>query len=410
MKNAVCKIFVILLGFMISAGTAQAAGSLIRYGGFEVVGLDGNPTGWKPSSWGGMTVSYDYPAIGRSGGAGKSVGITVLNTDATISDRGASWRTTFKINVLNTKQFTYIDWVKGNTTVYLDAEFKMKNGSMVYQSLGGIFNTGGVWKKTVTPIGVPSGAVTMSIYRVITQIGSFTVDDVSLLPVSVPKNVSGYVTFSFDDGYSEKNVPPLLKRLKIPGTFYINPVPVTQKWDPNYFTPKEVRAIAAGGNEIGNHSGKHFSLPSLSNNDLFTEVSGSKDSLEKMIGRPISTFAYPYGEYDRRVINSVIFSNHAAARGVEASDGIEAGINARTQDIYTLRAECIRSTATVNDVKLLINYAAETDQWLILCFHQFDQAGEWNYPLANLEQIINYAKTKTRIITVQQGVLNFLQE
>lgn len=47
--------------------------------------------------------------------------------------------------------------------------------------------------------------------------------------------------------------------------------------------------------EIGSHTMTHPVLASLSVPDQFAEISSSKQKLESIIGRPIQSFAYPYG-------------------------------------------------------------------------------------------------------------------
>ena len=61
-------------------------------------------------------------------------------------------------------------------------------------------------------------------------------------------------------------------------------------------TPEEVRELGHGGLiEIGAHSVTHSSLGSLSSDEQRYEVRQSKVMLEEILGRPVNTFAYPYG-------------------------------------------------------------------------------------------------------------------
>ncbi|MBI2120291.1 MAG: polysaccharide deacetylase family protein [Parcubacteria group bacterium] len=359
------------------------------------------PLKWKSSSWGPVIASFPYPVVGRTGGADKGVGIKIIAADTTAVDRGASWRTTVELKVWGGQQFTYTDWTKGNILVSLDAEFKMKNGSFLYQPLDRIVDTPLLWRKTMTRIMVPPGAVSMKVYRVAKHVGWFALDDVSLTRVPVPAGASGFVTFSFDDGLRQRDVPKLLWELGTPGTFYINSTPVIWRWDPGYFTAAEVRAIAINGNEVGNHTRQHLHLPDLSDAQLWSEIVGGKRDVEKIIGRMIFTFAYPYGEYDQRIID-VVAKRHLAARTTDN------GLNARTQPQYLLKSFCPTRATPVGEVKMMIDEAAKTNQWLILCFDQIGQPGLYSYPLASLKELILYAKTKTRIITVMQGKLNYL--
>jgi peptidoglycan/xylan/chitin deacetylase (PgdA/CDA1 family) len=60
---------------------------------------------------------------------------------------------------------------------------------------------------------------------------------------------------------------------------------------------EEVRALALNDYvEIGAHTVTHPVLSSISPNEQRQEIEGSRASLERLIGRPVESFAYPYGK------------------------------------------------------------------------------------------------------------------
>lgn len=67
----------------------------------------------------------------------------------------------------------------------------------------------------------------------------------------------------------------------------------------------QIIEIAELGFEIGSHSLTHPHLVALSDGDLRREVADSKKKLEDMVGKQVSAFSYPYGEYDSRVLETV---------------------------------------------------------------------------------------------------------
>lgn len=73
-----------------------------------------------------------------------------------------------------------------------------------------------------------------------------------------------------------------------------------------------LRALADAGWEIGGHTRTHPDLCSLGDAALADELRGSKAALEERLGRPVATFAYPYGRYDARV-RAAVRAVHAAA-------------------------------------------------------------------------------------------------
>ncbi len=55
--------------------------------------------------------------------------------------------------------------------------------------------------------------------------------------------------------------------------------------------------------EIGAHSVRHPMLSQLTAKGQEEEITKSKNCLEEKIGRPVTTFAYPHGDYNNDTIN-----------------------------------------------------------------------------------------------------------
>jgi peptidoglycan/xylan/chitin deacetylase (PgdA/CDA1 family) len=65
----------------------------------------------------------------------------------------------------------------------------------------------------------------------------------------------------------------------------------------------ELRAWRAAGMSVGGHTCDHPRLSSLADSDVWRQVHGCKTALERCLGEPVSSFAYPYGgreDFDRR--------------------------------------------------------------------------------------------------------------
>lgn len=71
-------------------------------------------------------------------------------------------------------------------------------------------------------------------------------------------------------------------------------------------TDAEIVQLASGEIvEVGAHTENHPALPSLSLPEQRDEIARSKTRLESILGRPVTSFAYPYGLHDAAVINAV---------------------------------------------------------------------------------------------------------
>lgn len=112
------------------------------------------------------------------------------------------------------------------------------------------------------------------------------------------------VVLTFDDGYRDffTDAYPILQKYNVPATQYVVSGLLS---DPNYMTPQQVSEIAAGNLvEIGAHTVTHPWLTNVDQKFVESEVIKSKTDLEKLIGKDVVSFAYPYGSFDVQAINT----------------------------------------------------------------------------------------------------------
>ena len=104
------------------------------------------------------------------------------------------------------------------------------------------------------------------------------------------------VTTSWDDGHAlDMKLADLLKRYGIKGTFYVAPRDIEFNQE-SLLTDVQIIKLSRDF-EIGAHTMTHRQLPMISLHDAKNEMVESKLYLEKLIGRKISSFCYPRGEY-----------------------------------------------------------------------------------------------------------------
>src|SRR2546422_11261086 len=139
---------------------------------------------------------------------------------------------------------------------------------------------------------------------------------------------------TFDGGYDDQieNALPALEQFQFPATFF--PVSADLGEWPGHLAVlrrNELRAIEKSGHTIGCHSHSHPDLTGLSGADLHREVHGSKQILEKTLGRPVNAFCYPYGAYDARVRKVV------QEAGFDVAFTVDLGGVRRGDDLYLLK-------------------------------------------------------------------------
>jgi peptidoglycan/xylan/chitin deacetylase (PgdA/CDA1 family) len=108
------------------------------------------------------------------------------------------------------------------------------------------------------------------------------------------------VVITFDDGFRDfyTHAMPILEKHQFPATMFVVSSFMgsrTARFDGKEFmTWGEMREIESFGVEIGSHTVSHPHLHSLHRQDIEQELTDSKSAIEDQLGRPISSFSYPY--------------------------------------------------------------------------------------------------------------------
>lgn len=131
-------------------------------------------------------------------------------------------------------------------------------------------------------------------------------------PDAFPQAEGRVVLLSFDDNYrSLWTALPLLERLDITATFYVNSCAFRGRSSEAeieaYFdrlrvvgeriplSIGELREIAAAGHVVGAHGHSHRMLAALPPAEARDDIKTSKRVLEDLLGHEVAHFSYPYG-------------------------------------------------------------------------------------------------------------------
>ncbi len=140
------------------------------------------------------------------------------------------------------------------------------------------------------------------------------------------------VVLTLDDGWENQYTYafPLLKKYSMPATFFIFTNAIGRK---HFLTWEQVGELVSSGMEIGGHTQSHPYLIKISDpKKLVAEIAGGKKIIESHIGRGITIFAYPFGQYDDAAVAAVKGAGYKAARTTRR------GMIQNRDDPYTLRA------------------------------------------------------------------------
>jgi peptidoglycan/xylan/chitin deacetylase (PgdA/CDA1 family) len=103
---------------------------------------------------------------------------------------------------------------------------------------------------------------------------------------------------TFDDGYDDGYIYalPVLQAHGFVATYYVIAGRIGNKPGPlQALTPAHVRALAAAGMEIADHTYNHVDLAVASPSVIAHQVGAAAAKIEQLVGVAPSTFAYPYG-------------------------------------------------------------------------------------------------------------------
>jgi peptidoglycan/xylan/chitin deacetylase (PgdA/CDA1 family) len=166
------------------------------------------------------------------------------------------------------------------------------------------------------------------------------------------------VLVTFDDGYEElvTYALPVLRRYGFGAAVFIvtGRVGGTNTWDEaqgsatlRLMTTEQIRHWATQGIEFGAHSRTHADLTTLSVNELDEEIVGSRDDLMKILGTPVTSFAYPFGSYNPAV--------HECAQGAFSltfrADEQSPGINYLCTDPHDLQRTMVHPEDSLADLE-----------------------------------------------------------
>jgi peptidoglycan/xylan/chitin deacetylase (PgdA/CDA1 family) len=156
------------------------------------------------------------------------------------------------------------------------------------------------------------------------------------------------VILTFDDGYADAytTVYPLLKAYHLTGTFYIITGKVGQ---PGYLTWDQIKEMAANGMEIGAHTITHPYLTKLHLLSAFWQIWGSRLDLERHLGKPVTTFAYPYNDHNRVTNLLARLAGYSTACIVDFHTGDS------ERDYFTMPRYSVTSGESINVFRLVVN-------------------------------------------------------
>ena len=133
--------------------------------------------------------------------------------------------------------------------------------------------------------------------------------------------VSRTVVLTFDDATKNQMtfVAPLLKKYGFGATFF--PCNFDAKWRKKYantlMDKDDLKALQDMGFEIGNHTDNHRGMTKLDKQECLKEITSFGQYLESAGINNVTSFAYPGGDYDDKVVSVVKEAGFTLARTID---------------------------------------------------------------------------------------------
>jgi peptidoglycan/xylan/chitin deacetylase (PgdA/CDA1 family) len=113
------------------------------------------------------------------------------------------------------------------------------------------------------------------------------------------------ITLTFDDGYRDTLTvaAQILEENNLPFTVFVASANITSG-DSKFLNQQELIELSKiSGATIGSHGNAHSHLAKKSPQDVRSDLKHSKDWLEQVVQRPVTTLSYPHGSYNQDVIS-----------------------------------------------------------------------------------------------------------
>ncbi|MFJ6002838.1 polysaccharide deacetylase family protein [Arthrobacter sp. NPDC092385] len=201
------------------------------------------------------------------------------------------------------------------------------------------------------------------------------------------------VSLTFDDGHDDQlEASRIMDRLGLKGTFYISSGLIAEEDAPGdpgtkKMTLADVRALQAGGHEIGGHTVSHADLAALSPEEVQRQVCKDRTNLMDL-GLRITSFAYPFGAATHETERITAGCGYNSARGLgdllspdvlgvaNTCDNCPVAETMPPANAFRTRAPNQQeNTWTLADLQGTVTNAETTGGWLQLTFHHVDDTG-----------------------------------
>jgi peptidoglycan/xylan/chitin deacetylase (PgdA/CDA1 family) len=120
------------------------------------------------------------------------------------------------------------------------------------------------------------------------------------------------IMITFDDTRGEQfSIGAMaMEKYNFKGVFFVMTVAINR---PNYLSADEIKKLADAGHEVAAHTWDHHMVTKYTAEDWDLQLQKPKEKLEKIIGKPVTSFAYPFGLWNSAALPEVEKSGYKMA-------------------------------------------------------------------------------------------------
>ena len=369
---------------------------------FILTGSDETPLSWHKGGYATNTRVFSYTDTQNGS---KAISINIKS----YTSGDAKWY--FDPVQLSPGTYNYSDDYIASVPSVITIQFKNSDGTYSYKDIAHLAATD-VVTNTSTNFIVNAGVQNVTIFHIIKSVGTLKLNNpiLSAVPINLSSvnklaTANGMVTFRFDDGWLSQyqNAIPKLNSAGIKGTFYIVSQQIYENGFTNFMSNNQIEDIYSMGHEIGAHTKTHPHLSQLSSQNQQSEIEGSRSDLISLNVGPVSSFAYPYGDYSTTTIQLVKNAGFTSA-GSTIDSYVTVG-----SDKYQLENQSALLGTTLAEYEQWIDTAQATKTWVIITFHKVDNSGDMYSVTPDLfNKIVDYVVSKNiKTTTVSDGINYF---
>lgn len=378
--------------------TTKAADNLIPNSSVEN-SANNIPDFWHQGYlWGDLDAQYQYLNTGYQGGHSLRATVTrYVSGDA-------KWYFTPQ-TITGGQTYRFTDYYLSDITSHVVVQTEHGDGTITYFSLQSA-SPATSWTPYSADFTTPATAKFISVFHLISAVGSLTTDEFSLTELGATNGFNrGLASVTFDDGWQSihQNALPLLGQYSIPSTQYIATGLIGS---PGYMSRANVIDFFVLGHQIASHTVHHFDLTTLGLRKLIDELRQSRTYLERLTGGSVTSLAAPYGAYNQATISQIkkYYSSQRTS---------DIGFNTKTNfNKYQLRSQHLTPSVTTEEYRSWLTTALSEKSWLILMYHNVDSSGSAYSvtPETLAEQLAAIQESGIPTKTIDQALLELIAQ